>query len=648
MKMLPISSKPSVGYSTGIEETVMGMNPEKANIASFYLRDKIYSDKPMAIIREYICNALDEHEKYNVEIPVDVKLYRDETDNQYYLSIRDYARGLDDHSVRHIFGQLFESTKDSDNNLTGGFGIGSKSAHSYSDSFEIRSHHNGTQTYYLATLESDAQSLVPVGKIRNLGSKDTKETGIEILVPIKEGDVYKFKSSLENYISWINPNIKIQIELDTYVEYLTDSCKIVPSKETLMAEFGDVKIYSSEREDLPLASTHTFSEIKFRMGNCSYPFTPNYHSIAYKLYGPVVIEVPVGYFSIPLSREHLEETENNKKKIDAIIEVMENNYEEVKDSVIINGGEIFEELLMKDWWTFKRKDIVYSGGYVVYSPEFDKSKTNKTVFILSPRNNRGSYWRSKLISELNRAKIPENIAVQIISLEENKFDDFKNHVETCDKFVGDFEVYSGRNLKPFFKSIGSTKTEEKIPLSEREYLVEYNNIKNKWTPEEFISQYFDGVQIPVLEDFKSTIELSKFLVGTKEDSWRYPSNIIVGSKTMRKLLAKGGLYLVEDDKVKEVFDKLRKKEQKESRMVSLIYDYNHTLKYIPNITIKSSPVSEKRADRLIKRLNTINTYLKSVEKEKTVRRDIIYNISGYGNRMNRKTLRKVLHLKEKI
>ena len=57
--------------SNNMTSSTMGMDAAGADMATFYLRDKIYSDKILAVVREYVCNALDEHKKHNISVPVE-------------------------------------------------------------------------------------------------------------------------------------------------------------------------------------------------------------------------------------------------------------------------------------------------------------------------------------------------------------------------------------------------------------------------------------------------------------------------------------------------------------------------------------------------------------------------------------------------
>ena len=87
----------------------MGMDSVGMDLATYFMRDKIYSNKIRAVVREYLCNAVDEHKKFNVIQPVQVGLHS--KNNEVVFYVRDYAKGLDESGVRNIFGMYFRSTK---------------------------------------------------------------------------------------------------------------------------------------------------------------------------------------------------------------------------------------------------------------------------------------------------------------------------------------------------------------------------------------------------------------------------------------------------------------------------------------------------------------------------------------------------------
>jgi hypothetical protein len=129
--------------SDNLESSVMGMDAQGMDMATFFFRDKIYNNKIEAVIDK----------------PVDYTLTEDNT-----FSVRDYAGGLSEDGVRKIFGMYFRSTKSGSNESIGGFGVGSKAGHAYTDSFNILSHHDGQATTYVCAL-GGGDNGVPVGHI---------------------------------------------------------------------------------------------------------------------------------------------------------------------------------------------------------------------------------------------------------------------------------------------------------------------------------------------------------------------------------------------------------------------------------------------------------------------------------------------------
>ena len=141
----------SIGtLSQGFESkdvSVVGVNADALEIVSQMFQNDIYSNKLEAAIRETIANAIDEHVKYNVDLFVDVRLETQK--NETWLSVRDFAKGLDEKNLREVFGGLFCSTKNLTNSATGGFGIGAKSPICYAESFIVASFFEGKKTSFV-------------------------------------------------------------------------------------------------------------------------------------------------------------------------------------------------------------------------------------------------------------------------------------------------------------------------------------------------------------------------------------------------------------------------------------------------------------------------------------------------------------------
>lgn len=150
------------------------------------LRDQLYSNKKLAPIREYSCNAYDANvEAGRKDTPIMVTL-----PNAMFptLKIRDNGKGLSYDDIINIYCSYGESTKTNSNEMVGHLGIGSKSAFAYTDSFIVTSFFEGTRTVYSCVLdESGVGSVI----VMDSGESD-EESGIEISITVKDEDVSDF------------------------------------------------------------------------------------------------------------------------------------------------------------------------------------------------------------------------------------------------------------------------------------------------------------------------------------------------------------------------------------------------------------------------------------------------------------------------
>lgn len=149
------------------------------------LRNQLYSDKILAVLREYSCNAVDAHTEAGHNRPIEVSL---PSRLSLELKIRDYGIGLSETDIQEIYAFYGESTKRKSNSLIGQLGLGSKSAFAYGDNFVINSFYNGIKTTYNAYIDPSQ-----IGQIAKLASASTNEAnGVEIVIPVKPADCETF------------------------------------------------------------------------------------------------------------------------------------------------------------------------------------------------------------------------------------------------------------------------------------------------------------------------------------------------------------------------------------------------------------------------------------------------------------------------
>jgi len=206
------------------------------------LRDGLYSDKILAILREYGSNAWDAHRmvgKADLPIKVTLPTYEDDT-----LRIRDYGPGLSHADVFNVFNKYGKSTKRGTNNSVGCLGIGSKSGFAYADSFTITSWHDGVKRIYVATKYEDEAT----GKEKSRTDLfaeipcDPSETGVEISIATKPEDRYEFERTARRLFQHMTPRPEINIGLPALADERTvlTNGVITPSEGEWVAVMGCV------------------------------------------------------------------------------------------------------------------------------------------------------------------------------------------------------------------------------------------------------------------------------------------------------------------------------------------------------------------------------------------------------------------------
>ena len=185
-------SQDFTSYSFGIKESGL------AHIFNV-LRNQLYSDKILAVIREYSANALDAHaEVGKQETPILITL---PTKLNLNFEVRDFGRGLTEREIGEIYAMYGESTKRGTNEQIGQLGLGSKSGFAYGDNFVITSWVKGKKTVYNAFLDPSK-----VGRIAKMEQTDSNEPqGVKIVIPVKAEDTDAFREKAFGLLrgSWL-------------------------------------------------------------------------------------------------------------------------------------------------------------------------------------------------------------------------------------------------------------------------------------------------------------------------------------------------------------------------------------------------------------------------------------------------------------
>jgi hypothetical protein len=162
----------------------------KSSRKAFQILSDLYSDKPMAIIRELGCNASDSHVAAGQTKPFHIHL---PNTLEPWLTIQDFGTGISHQNIYNIYSTYFESTKTNTNDQIGCLGLGSKSPFCYTDNFTITSIHQGEKRIYNAYFAENGNPTISLMSCENT----TDHNGIAIQIPIKSSDYTLFISAVK-------------------------------------------------------------------------------------------------------------------------------------------------------------------------------------------------------------------------------------------------------------------------------------------------------------------------------------------------------------------------------------------------------------------------------------------------------------------
>lgn len=264
----------------------------KTNAHAFkILSSGLYSDKIGAVLREIGCNAHDAHISVGKShLPFEVKLPNG-IDNQFW--IKDFGPGLSYEDVMSLYTTYFASTKQQSNDFTGGFGLGSKSPFSYTNSFMIESCHGGKRRIFTAHIDNKGSPIIAM-----MSETDATETGIKISFPVANSDFQTFQNKAQEKFQYFNP-----------LPVILGGDDIRPPKS--LEQTSDYLV-------------HEHGELSALVGNVWYPVDINQLnfplSTVFAYRDSMTIRLPIGSVSVSANRESLEYTPETIKALTTALE----------------------------------------------------------------------------------------------------------------------------------------------------------------------------------------------------------------------------------------------------------------------------------------------------------------------------------------
>ena len=296
-------SQEFTSYSFGIKESGL------SHIFNV-LRNQLYSDKILAVIREYSANALDAHaEVGKQDTPIEVTVPSQLNLN---FEVRDFGRGLTEKEIGEIYAMYGESTKRGTNEQIGQLGLGSKSGFAYGDNFLITSWTKGKKVVYNAFIDPSQ-----VGRIAKMQEEKSDEPcGIKITIPVKQADISSFQNKALQLFSLF---------------------QVFPilhgvSKDQIDEAFAPKNIiFEAKDQSWRLTEDGDGNRFYAIMGNIPYPINQSALNFSYDTdeynflhYLRGIIKFPIGALEVAANREDLQYTDATiaaiKSKIAEIIQ----------------------------------------------------------------------------------------------------------------------------------------------------------------------------------------------------------------------------------------------------------------------------------------------------------------------------------------
>jgi hypothetical protein len=255
---------------------VIQMTVRAANMAHILnIVTDFYSDRELAVVREYSTNAYDAHVEAGVKRPIEVTL---PSALSPFLKIRDFGAGLDEDDIREVYSAYGASTKGHSNAFNGMLGLGSKSALSYGPQFLVNSVKNGIRIQVSVTRTQSGAEMKIVDQ-----SLTQDPSGVEIIIPTKAGNTFERKAK-DFYKYWPAGSVLVNGVAPERVDglWLDDKLCIIRSNNAY----------------------HRINYVV--MGNVPYPIAAEHMNMTLPFGHALVAFVPIGSVAFVPSREALD------------------------------------------------------------------------------------------------------------------------------------------------------------------------------------------------------------------------------------------------------------------------------------------------------------------------------------------------------
>lgn len=284
------------GMGTAVPFSV---NKKNFGFISSILSDKLYSNKVLAVIREYISNGIDSTIRSGTSRNL---LITPPSALSPVFKVRDFGKGLSEEFINERFISFGDSDKREKVDEIGAYGIGCKSGFAYTDSFNITSWFEGIRYSFTAQKAANGElELYPLGQ-----TTSSEPSGIEISIPVQDHDVGRFNAELAEFCKYLSVPVDF------------NGAFTVPALDKV-CDFGTFFVERTDR--------YSQRGCKVLMGGVTYPIDNAQLKDDFRYAKNIVIRAQIGEVDVAPDREKLEYT---KKSADFLAE----SFAQIKDKVL--------------------------------------------------------------------------------------------------------------------------------------------------------------------------------------------------------------------------------------------------------------------------------------------------------------------------
>lgn len=187
----------------GLSTQMFGIDELSLPIIFDILRNKMYSNPIAAICREIPSNSRDANRENGIgDKPITITMVKDFLiEGASKIIFSDCGKGMSPEIISEIYTKYGASTKRVSNDLTGGFGLGSKTPFAYTDTFFVDTRVNGELYKYMVYIDESGlgATTLMVKTFTDL------ENGTDITIPLRnESDAKEFENFVAYYTMFWN------------------------------------------------------------------------------------------------------------------------------------------------------------------------------------------------------------------------------------------------------------------------------------------------------------------------------------------------------------------------------------------------------------------------------------------------------------